>query len=316
MIIGISGSIAAGKETLTEFLRKKGFIYIETRKILEEELEKRNLELTRENLQNIGDELRKREGVGVLMKRILDKIDIKKNYIIDSIRNSGEVDFLRKAVKDFVLIGIDAPQKLRFERIMKRGKPGDPKTWKDFLKMDERDFFDKTNPMGQQTGKCIKIADFVIINDGSLEDSMKKIEKVWLKIMQKTLYNYFGVIIEESLEDKSILKNIKIIKTDVEEVTPKHETPWIRKWTLHTVEIPENKAQVFAENISKALDKEHNWYADFKNKEFHYIIFRKKVFKIDVESKEEYDKAKEYGISLGIPEYQVDFHPEIKDWER
>ena len=28
------------------------------------------------------------------------------------------------------------------------------------------------------------------------------------------------------------------------------------------------------------------------------------------------NEAKKYGISLGIPEYQVDFHPEIKEWKR
>ena len=31
---------------------------------------------------------------------------------------------------------------------------------------------------------------------------------------------------------------------------------------------------------------------------------------------EKYDEAKKYGISIGIPEYQVDFHPEVKEWER
>ena len=130
------------------------------------------------------------------------------------------------------------------------------------------------------------------------------------------MLNFIGVIIEESLDNKSVLRDVKIIKTKNEGVTEEHKTPWIKQWTLHTVEIPFNKASEIAERISKVLDKEHNWYADFKNKEFHYIIFRNKVFKIDVNSKEQYNKAKGYGISLGIPEYQVDFHPEIKEWER
>ena len=48
----------------------------------------------------------------------------------------------------------------------------------------------------------------------------------------------------------------------------------------------------------------------------YYIIFRDKVFYIDRKSKEQYDEAKRYGISLGIPEYQVDFAPDDKIWER
>jgi len=128
--------------------------------------------------------------------------------------------------------------------------------------------------------------------------------------------DYKGVIIEESLENKDILKDVKILETKVEEVVEEHKTPWIKQWTLHTVEISENQVVGVAEKISKALDSEHNWYADFKNDTHHYIIFRDKTFFVDKQSKEQYDEAKKYGISLGIPEYQVDFHPEVKEWER
>ncbi len=51
--------------------------------------------------------------------------------------------------------------------------------------------------------------------------------------------NYKGVIIEESLQDTSVLDNVRILKTKVEPITPKHKTPWLKQWTLHTVEIPE-----------------------------------------------------------------------------
>ena len=84
--------------------------------------------------------------------------------------------------------------------------------------------------------------------------------------------NYKGVIIEESLENKDILKDVKIIETKVEEVTEEHKTPWIKQWTLHTVEISENQVKNVAEKISRALDLEHNWYADFKN-ETHITLF-------------------------------------------
>ena len=128
--------------------------------------------------------------------------------------------------------------------------------------------------------------------------------------------NYQGVIIEESLGNKDILKDAKISETKIEEVVEKHKTPWVKQWTLHTVEIPENQAKDVAEKVSKALDPKHDWYADFKNDTHHYIIFRDKVFYIDRKSKEQYDEAKRYGISLGIPEYQVDFAPDDKIWER
>ncbi len=130
--------------------------------------------------------------------------------------------------------------------------------------------------------------------------------------------NYLGTIIEESLEDKSVLKKVKIISTKVEKVVDAHKTPWLSQWTLHKVEIPEGEAQAIAEEISKSLDRAHSgsWYTDFKNDAHHYIIFHDKIFYIDRTSKEQYDEAKRHGISLGIPGYQVDFHPHILEWKR
>jgi len=125
--------------------------------------------------------------------------------------------------------------------------------------------------------------------------------------------DYIGVIIEESLEDKKVLQKVKILKTRIAQVTEKHKTPWIKQWTLHTVEIPENQADAISKELSKSLDSKHNWYADFKNDKIHYIIFRDRVFRIDRTSKEQYDKATAYGISIGIPNYQVNFSPHIKN---
>ncbi len=124
-----------------------------------------------------------------------------------------------------------------------------------------------------------------------------------------------GVIIEESLSRKKILQKIKILSTKIEPVTEKHKTPWLKQWTLYTVEVPESQAEEIAVALSKSLDKQY-WYADFKNDTYHYIIFHEKVFYILKTSKEQYDQAKKYGLSLGIPEYQVDFHPEVKQWKR
>lgn len=127
--------------------------------------------------------------------------------------------------------------------------------------------------------------------------------------------NYKGVIIEESLENKSVLKDISIFDTKIEAVTEAHQTPWIEKWTLHTVEIPNNKIDKITEQLSQSLDN-NGWYGDFKNDLFHYIVYRNKVFKVDLKNPILYKDAKNYGISLGIPEYQVDFVPEDKVWER
>ncbi|MSU55710.1 MAG: hypothetical protein EXS51_00155 [Candidatus Taylorbacteria bacterium] len=120
---------------------------------------------------------------------------------------------------------------------------------------------------------------------------------------------YHGVIIEESLADKKILNQIKIISTKVEAVTEKHQTPWLTKWTLHTVEVERGEVEMAAQKISASLDRtrSHSWYADINDGEQEYIIFPNRIFRINMCLQTEYDKAREYGVLIGIPEYQVDF---------
>jgi dephospho-CoA kinase len=181
MIIGVCGTIAAGKETLTGFFREKGFVYFETSAILKEMLTEKGLEITRENMQNLGDELRKKDGAGAIMKIMLEgaKKDPTKNYLFDSLRNPGEAEFLKKNCANFALIGVDAPKGIRFERILQRGKPYDPKTWEEFLNVDERDLNDEENPLGQHTAQLLKIADFIIINNKDLESATSQIEHIY-----------------------------------------------------------------------------------------------------------------------------------------
>lgn len=127
---------------------------------------------------------------------------------------------------------------------------------------------------------------------------------------------FTGIIIEESLDDVNILKKVDTIDTKIEEVTENHNTPWIKKWTLHSIEILPENADEIAREISNSLDKEHPWYADFRNDLFHYIIFPNKVFKIDRSKEEEYSDVTKYGITIGIADYQLDFSPHIEEWNR
>lgn len=119
--------------------------------------------------------------------------------------------------------------------------------------------------------------------------------------------NYKGTIIEESLADKSPLSKVIIIEQKISPVTEKSQTPWLKKWTLDKVEILEEQADEIAEILSKAIEFEHksSWYADYRNELTHYIVFKDKVFKIDRNSKEQYNKAYNFGLSVGIPKYQL-----------
>ncbi len=182
MIIGITGSIACGKEAVSKYFIEKGFTHFFLSQSLREELKRKGMEITRKNLQDLGNELREEEGAGVLAKKILEKVE-EGDYIIDGIRNPSEVEEFRKN-KDFILIAIDAPQKIRYERSIYRSKTSDASTWEEFLEMDKRDFGEEIES-GQQVGKCMKMADFKIANDSNLEDLYDKLDNLWEKIKCK-----------------------------------------------------------------------------------------------------------------------------------
>jgi len=61
MIIGLTGTMASGKDAVADILKKKGFICLSLSDEVREEAKNRQIELTRENLQILGDEKRIRQ---------------------------------------------------------------------------------------------------------------------------------------------------------------------------------------------------------------------------------------------------------------
>lgn len=183
MIIGLTGRIASGKTEVAEFLKEKGFNYITISWIVREEAKKRNIEITRKNLQDLGNNIRKEEGAGGWTIRLLKTINANDDWIIDGIRNPGEVKELRK-LKDFILLSVNAPQEIRYQRVLSRNKESDPKDWKGFLEMDNRDFGEK-DPLGQQVGECMSLADFHIDNNSTLDDFHRRIYALYESIIKE-----------------------------------------------------------------------------------------------------------------------------------
>ncbi len=187
MIIGLTGSLAAGKGVVADFLKKKGFIYLSLSDELREIMKENKVQITRENLQLWGNKLREERGLDVLAKRAIEKIKTQeyKKAIVDGIRNPAEIDSLEKNLKHFFLVAVDAPIKIRFERMVARSRESDPIRLEDFLKVDKKDKGIGEKISGQGVGKCMARAKFVLMNDGSLEAVEKKIERLYADISLK-----------------------------------------------------------------------------------------------------------------------------------
>ena len=88
-----------------------------------EELKKKGKVESRANLIQIGNDLRNSGGPSVLADLMIKNLISSESHIVDSIRNPSEVDSLNRKYDNhiFNLFLVDAAQKIRFDRLKKRG---------------------------------------------------------------------------------------------------------------------------------------------------------------------------------------------------
>lgn len=172
--IGLTGENCSGKGTFADYLVKKGFHFMSLSDVIREALVADGKEVTRENLIEKGNEMRRKFGPGILAKNVLLKVKDEANCVIDSIRNPAEVEELRKR-KGFFLVHVTAKPEIRFERMKMRGRVGDPKTLEAFLRIEAAEA-KSPDASQQQLIDTVGMADKKIANDSDLQDFYEKID--------------------------------------------------------------------------------------------------------------------------------------------
>jgi len=111
---------------------------------------------------------------------------------------------------------------------------------------------------------------------------------------------YHSIVIEESLDDKNVLKDLKILKTKID-----------GDWHLHIIEVADEDLDETLELIQSHLVKNRPYYFHFFNDGQNLIIvFQKKVFRMNPKDQKTWQDAQEYGDKiLSIPIDQLDFYP-------
>jgi len=173
MIVGLSGLLASGKDTVADYLQnKEGFQHISLSEILREVIRDRGLEVNLENLTKVGNSLASNEGPQFLVEKALDRLDLSRDAVISSVRQPGEIERLKKE-QNFFMIFVVADSKTRFERLLKRNRLGDTKNFDDFLKIEQKQMDGKSG--GMDLNRCREMSDFVLSNNGTLEEFERKI---------------------------------------------------------------------------------------------------------------------------------------------
>jgi len=176
--VGLTGHLGSGKGEVMKMLEKRGFKTISLSDMVREEAQRRGLEDTRDNLQLLGNELRSTFGAGALGRKVREVIekDPMHNWVIDGIRNPGEWKELG-TLTPFKMIGVYTDPELIVQRVMERKRQeGMELSRESILERLEREKGTGEPPDGQQVLKCMDEADFLILNDGTLEELQKKLE--------------------------------------------------------------------------------------------------------------------------------------------
>jgi dephospho-CoA kinase len=183
LIVCLTGMPGAGKSTVADSLKEKGFSVIAMGDMIREEARQQNLDPTDTNLGDLMLKMRKELGPGAIAHLILRKIKREgiassgmNNIVVDGIRGIAEVDILKR-VGCVKLLAIHASTNRRFTHLKERARSDDPSVIEDFVTRDKRE-------LTVGISEAIALADETLSNNDLTIDQLKEkaftIIKKWL----------------------------------------------------------------------------------------------------------------------------------------
>jgi dephospho-CoA kinase len=168
MIIGITGTIGAGKGTVVDYLKEKGFAHFAARDFIVKEVLARSLPVNRDSMTTVANDLRHAHGASYIIGELAKQANAEgTRVIVESVRAVGEAELLKK--ENALLLAVDADQKTRYTRITERGSVTDDIDFDTFVAQETREM-QNADPEKQNIAAVMAMADFKIENNGTLEE--------------------------------------------------------------------------------------------------------------------------------------------------
>lgn len=177
-IIAIAGHPGAGKDTAAEYIETKGFTKISNSDYLREKLRAENRPTHRDSLHEFTKSERAKQGNAYPVNEIIEII--KTDTVLVGLRNTEQVKALRERFKeDFTLIAVQAPLNIRYERAKIRNRDGNV-SLEQFVEEEMRER--KSDSGSHEMDRVIELADFVVENDGSIDNLWSKLDAICSKL--------------------------------------------------------------------------------------------------------------------------------------
>jgi uncharacterized protein YprB with RNaseH-like and TPR domain/predicted nuclease with RNAse H fold/dephospho-CoA kinase len=176
-VVGLSGPISSGKTTAGKYLESLGFAYGRYSQVLRSILQERAIPVTRESLQEIGEEVYEGLGQRWLGSELLKRLPERGDLVIDGLRHPEDHSFLaEKFGPDFLHIHIKSPENVRQGRYTNEG------TSAEFTKAG-------AHPIESNIPELAQLAHTTIPNVGEIDAFLTNISKIVQNYFRKEANN-------------------------------------------------------------------------------------------------------------------------------
>ena len=173
----VTGMPGAGKDEFVKVAIELGWEDIHMGNTVKAYASRNNVGNSDSEIGKYASDERKKHGMEVWAKRTAELIKDPYRTIVDGLRNTEELEYFRSSFKDVRVIAIYANMEDRLTRIKRRRRPDDVTDESGLIKRDSRE-------LEWGIGKTISLADYMIVNDQSLE-AFKKNSRQLLEELKK-----------------------------------------------------------------------------------------------------------------------------------
>ncbi len=169
-VICVTGMPAAGKEEFQKVAAREGYVIVRMGDVVREEARRRSLPITDAAVGSMAHEERQKHGTAIWAERTIPHVQAER-VCIDGLRSAAELATFRKAFgHGLVVFAVTAPAAMRWERVQRRRREDDARTWEEFLRRDDRE-------RGWGLEDVIASADVTIVNEGTLDAFYANVRK-------------------------------------------------------------------------------------------------------------------------------------------